>query len=126
NGYYRGPRRAAGLVFPHEPADLALGVEGGFAEGGGGSLEVVGGDAAVEVCRLAAEGEKGLEPVGLGARGCALRLEAVAVDVPRAHEVCARAVNGRVEFFAVLDPGEREQDIFEDAEGRARDLSGQK
>src|SRR5215208_1591792 len=113
-----------GRLFVAEDAvDFAVGVHGGFAEGGGGGLEVVGGEASVEVGDVAAEVFRRAPPVGLGAGGGAARLEAFAVGVARAQEVCARAVERPRKLLAVLNPGEREQVVLEDAEGRARHLA---
>src|SRR5215207_5194586 len=116
-------KRRASLV-AEDAADFAVGVYGELAEGVGGRLEVVGGEASVEVGDLAAEVFRRAAPVGLGAGGGAARLHALAVGVARAQEVCARAVERRRQLLAVLDPGEREQVVLEDAEGRARHLPG--
>jgi hypothetical protein len=120
NGYFGGEA----LFVAEDAVDFAVGIDGRFAEGGGGRLEVVGGEAAVEVGDVAAEVFGGAAPVGFGAGGGAARLDAFAVGVARAQEVCARPVERRRQLLAVLDPGEREQVVLEDAEGRARHLTG--
>src|SRR5947209_15580085 len=75
---------------------------------------------------MSPEGAQDLKPILLGPLGGAARLEALAIGVPRAQEVCARAVNRGVQLLALLYPREREQVVFEDAEGRACDVSRQR
>ena len=117
--------KAGRLFVAEDAADLAVGVDGRLAEGGGGSLEVVGGDAPVEVGDLAAEVLCDATPVGLGASRRAPRLEAFAIGVARTQEVCARAVERRAQLIALPNPRQREQVVLEDAQRRARDLTGE-
>src|SRR5919205_726589 len=113
------------LLVAQDAADFAVGVDGGLAEGVGGGLEVVGGQPPVEARDVAAEVFGGAAPVGLGAGGAAARPQALAVGVARAQQVCARAVERGRKLLSLPDPGEREQVVLEDAEGRARHLTGE-